>query len=110
MKYLDKVRVITDKYEEKGVTKGMIGTILLPEIRNNTFCVFFENEDTFADNDGLAIYVEDLEVIEISDISTEDLLEILPNKNPDWWCIVDSGYIKNLKGKKKNKIPYVYKS
>lgn len=37
MKWLDEVRVITDKYEEYGVKKGDVGTIILSEIRELAF-------------------------------------------------------------------------
>ena len=47
MKYEDNVRVIKDKekYKNLGITKGMVGYISLPEIRNNTFFVCFIDEN-----------------------------------------------------------------
>ena len=43
-------------------------------------------------------------------LNDEDILEDLPAHNPDWWCRVEDGYILNLKGERKNKIPYDYNS
>jgi len=37
-------------------------------------------------------------------------LEDLPGNDPNWWCKVEDGYITNLKGERKNKIPYDYNS
>lgn len=42
--------------------------------------------------------------------SDEDILEDLPGHDPAWWCKVEDGYILNLKGERKNKIPYDYDS
>ena len=38
MKYLDRVRVLTDDYEQYGIHKGDEGHILAAEIRRGTFC------------------------------------------------------------------------
>lgn len=126
MKYLDKVRVLVDKksYETEGVHKGMIGTIADAEIRNNCFHVGFidpkfynqsfewtdESMITIKDDIFCPIQIEDLELIEDSHCSNECLLNALPQNNPCWWCKVEDGYILNLKGERKNKIPYNFKS
>ena len=34
----------------------------------------------------------------------------LPANKPAWWCTVHDVYIWNLKGERKNKIPYDYNS
>ena len=41
-------------------------------------------------------------------ITDKDILNSLPANNPAWWCKVENGYILNLLGQKKNKIPYDY--
>lgn len=109
MKWLDEVRVISDKYESEGVKKGDIGTIILSEIRYNTYEVVFSDKEG-KDYAQTEIHIEDLEVVRSSDINDEDILEDLPAQNPGWWCKVEDGYILNLKGEKKNKIPYDYNS
>lgn len=109
MKWLDEVKVITDKYEKQGVKKGAVGTIIFAWIRDNQFEVVFSNADgkDYAD---IMIYLWDLELIKSSDVTDEDILEDLPLHDPNWWCKVESGFILNLNGEKKNKIPYDYKS
>ncbi len=113
MKLLDKVRVIVDKkeYTDKGIMKGATGTILLAEIRNNSFLVVFDKL-LDEDNDEVwgTIYVGDLEVVQESKIADDIILKDLPSPDPHWWCKVEDGYIKNLLGEKKNKIPYDYES
>ena len=110
MKYLDRVRVITDKYEKDGIKKGDEGHILSAEIRYNSFDFYREDPITFADNISAAIFVGDLELVNSSNITDEDILEALANHDPNWWCKVEDGFIKNLKGDKKNIIPYDYNS
>ena len=128
MKYEDNVRVIKDKekYKNLGITKGMVGYISLPEIRNNTFFFFFidenfklhENEpewfqkhyDEIKDDKLCEIKIQDLELINDNGLTDEEILESLPKHNPKWWCKVEDGYIMNLLGEKKNKIPYDYDS
>ena len=44
MKWLDEVRVITDKYEEYGVKKGDVGTIIFAWIRDYKYEVVFSDE------------------------------------------------------------------
>lgn len=109
MKWLDEVEVLTDKYEKQGVKKGARGTIIMSEIRYKQF------EVEFADHTGLdyaiiEVFVGDMKVVRSSDITDEDILEDLPLHNPNWWCKVEDGYILNLKGERKNKIPYNYDS
>lgn len=110
MKWLDEVRVIVSKkkYKDKGVKCGQIGTILMPEIRDNAFYVNFCDENG-KDVTSFPIKVFDLETIKSSNITDEDILEELPKKDPKWWCEVENGFIINLKGEKKNKIPFDYK-
>ena len=109
MQWLDEVRVTTDKYENEGVKKGDIGVIILSEIRANTY------EVVFSDKDGryyaqIEIFVGDLEFVRTTNVTDEDILEDLPGHDPNWWCKVEDGYILNLKGERKNKIPYDYDS
>ncbi len=109
MKYLDSIEVTTDKYAHLGIKKGTKGAIVMPEIRNNTFeCELFEVDEEIYPI--LSVNVSDLEVIQPSDITDKDILEDLPNQDPHWWCKVEDGYIVNLLGERKNKIPYDYDS
>ncbi|MBQ9103524.1 MAG: hypothetical protein IJY57_00325 [Clostridia bacterium] len=110
MKYLDKVKIISNKYEKDGIFKGDVGHILSAEIRFNTFDFYRENPQTKEDDLCAAVFVGDLELIESSNITDSELLEALSGHNPNWWCKVENGYILNLKGEKKNKIPYDYNS
>ena len=109
MKWLDEVKVVTDKYEGEGVKKGAIGTIIMSEIRSNRYEVVFSDKEG-RDYAEIEIFVGDLEVVKSSDVGDEDILKDLPGHNPAWWCKVENGYILNLKGEKKNKIPYEYNS
>lgn len=108
MKWLDEVKVITDKYESQGVKKGAIGTIIFAWLRNDKFEVVFSNKDG-KDYAEILIHVQDLEVVKSSNMTDEDILEDLPLHDPHWWCKVENGYILNLKGEKKNAKPYEYK-
>ncbi|MBQ7798032.1 MAG: hypothetical protein IJ371_02810 [Clostridia bacterium] len=126
MKIYDKVKVINlkDAYKEKGITEEMIGTIISPEIRNNKFYVVFidpkytdanftftdENQEELMDDIFCDIHIKDLELVEIGFATDEMILEELPKNNPNWWCKVEEGFILNLLGEKKNKIPYDYNS
>lgn len=124
MKLLDDVRVLNNDYEKKGITKGMIGTIIDADIRWNSFYVIFqdqrvfdkkfmENEDNiFKLNDDicLGIKIKDLEVVNSSNLDDNAIYENLPKNHKDWWCKVEDGYIINLKGERKNKVPYDYDS
>ncbi len=126
MKLYDKVKVINDcdYYNKQGIFKGRTGRINFAEIRNNCFHVVFiderfedknfewtdENMPTMKDDIFLEMKIEDLEVVEESNATDEDILNDIPNNNPEWWCKVENGFIMNLLGEKKNKIPYDYKS
>lgn len=109
MKWLDEVKVLTDKYRSEGVKKGAVGTIILSEIRSDKYEVVFSDKDG-RDYAEIEIFVGDLEVIKSSLVSDKDILEDLPGHDPAWWCKVEDGYILNLKGERKNKIPYDYNS
>ena len=109
MKWLDEVRVITDKYENQGVKKGAVGTIIFSWIRDYQYEIVFSYPDG-RDYAEIEIKVFDLELVRSSRITDEDILEDLPLHDPNWWCKVEDGFILNLKGEKKNKIPYDYKS
>ena len=110
MKYLDRVRVTSDKYEKEGVKKGAVGTIIFSWLRNNKYEVVF-SEKSGKDYAQILIHVADLELAkENIYVTDEDILEDLPLHDPNWWCKVEDGYILNLKGERKNKIPYDYES
>lgn len=126
MKLFDKVQVIVDKekYQKYYVCKNMIGRIWSAEIRDNCFLVQFidqrfwdknftwteDNMTSMKDDIYIPIKISDLEIIEEENTSDETLLKDLPLNNPKWWCKVEGGYILNLLGEKKNKIPYDYNS
>ena len=112
MKYLDKVKLTVDRdrYKKDNVFKGEIGIIWLPEIRENEFYVAFETGNQKDRYKYSCIKIEDLELVEYSGCSNEDILDGIPKNNPKWWCKVEGGYILNLLGEKKNKIPYDYNS
>lgn len=116
MKLFDTVRLISDKkkYEIDGVKNGEIGTIIDETIdflgsKVGYFEVVFfpeaPNKDVY-----VSVDVCDLELVEESAITDEDLLECMPQHDPSRWCKVVDGYIMNLKGEKLNKIPYQYDS
>ena len=70
-----------------------------------------DHYDELEDDIMLPIKIEDLELVRKNpDISDESILDSLPANNPAWWCKVEDGYILNLLGNKKNKIPYDYDS
>ncbi len=124
MKLFDKVKVIKDDkyYNNNGVFKGRIGRINSAEIRGNCYEVVFidnrfydkdykwtdENWDTIEDDIFLEMKISDIEVVEESNVTDEEILESIPLKNKEWWCKVENGFIMNLLGEKKNKIPYDY--
>lgn len=112
MKYMDKVKVISEKelYQKNNISVGEIGTIINAEIRENDFYVIFDNKDEFDWYKYCEINVEDLELVEDNKYTDEQILQDLPKQNPKWWCKVEDGYILNLLGEKKNKIPYDYNS
>ena len=126
MKFLDKVEVINDKkeYIDNEVHKGMIGTIIDAEIRDNCFNVIFidervkdktfmsieENFLSLKDDIIYPIKVKDLKLVEDNNCTDDTILDSIPLHKKDWWCKVEDGFILNLKGDKKNKIPYDYDS
>ncbi len=127
MKEYDEVKVINDNeyYNSQGVYAGMVGTIILPEIRDNTFYVCFidpkfadptfdfsseENIRSLKNDIFLDIKISDLELVKDGKCPDKDILDELPKNNPKWWCKVEDGYIMNLLGEKKNKIPFDYDS
>ena len=112
MKVLDRVIVLRDKkeYNDFGVYKGMEGTIIEAEIRDRCFYVNFIDPNMIEDDIGILIDIEDLELVKDGGASDAEILDCLPKNNPSWWCKVEDGYILNLKGERKNKIPYDYNS
>ncbi|MDE6210903.1 MAG: hypothetical protein K2G42_02895, partial [Clostridia bacterium] len=106
--------------EKYGVYKGMVGTIIEAHIEFRSFQVAFidpnqvvdENDDFLGLRDEIVeyIHVKDMEVVEESDCSDEFIFNDLPNKDIRWFCKVEDGYIKNLRGEKLNKIAYDYDS
>ena len=112
MKIYDKVKVvkIKDSYKEENIKLGDIGTIYIAEIRDNDFYVRFETGDDVNLYKYCNIKIEDLELVKEGFATDEIILEELPKNNPRWWCKVENGYIMNLLGEKKNKIPYDYNS
>ena len=127
MKEYDEVKVINDNdyYNSQGVFAGMVGRIIQPEIRDNSFLVCFidpkfsdptfdfsseENIKSLKNDILLDIKISDLELVKEGMCSDKDILDELPKNNPKWWCKVENGYIMNLLGEKKNKAPYDYDS
>ncbi len=128
MKIYDEVILLIDRkeYNDNGIFKGMIGTVWSGEIRDESFLVLFidenfklhkddvewfeENAFNLKDDITIPIKIEDLEVVKEGNATDEMILEDIPKQNPKWWCKVENGYIMNLLGEKKNKIPYDYKS
>ncbi len=126
MKLLDDVKVITDRdeYKKENVFAGMIGSIIDAEIRFGEFFVCFQDQRIF-DKEFMSIKdnifklindicipvkIEDLELVQDGGCTDEMIKNSLPKKHPDWYCKVENGFIINLEGKKKNKIPYDYSS
>ena len=107
MKYLDSVKIITDKYKDKGILFGCKGVIISAPIRNNSFEVEVLN---VKEVETFVFGIEELEVEKESNVTDDDILEDLPQNDPRWWCKVEDGYILNLLGEKKNKEPYEYNS
>ena len=108
MKYLDRVRILTDDYEEYGIRKGDEGHIMNPEIRYGTFLFFRENPETLEDDADADVRIQDMEVVESSNATDEDILDALPLHNPAWGCKVENGYILDLNGKRQNQYAYNY--
>jgi len=108
MKYLDDVRITSDKYEKYDLKKEDIVTILDSEIREKAFYVVLTiNGCDVAEG---SVKIKDLELVKSSDIDDDVILRDLPGKNPEWWCKVVDGYIVNLKGDRLNKVAYDYDS
>lgn len=97
-------------YTDNNINLGEIGTICLAEIRDNSFYVQFDTNDEENWYKYCEIKIEDLELIEDSNTTDDEILEELPKNDPRWWCKVEDGYIMNLLGEKKNKIQYDYNS
>lgn len=130
MKGYDKVRIIRDNedYAKDGVYAGDVGYIIECYIRDdNKFDVeiiddaFFEKykDDPNGFEEHMlemknciltAIKIEDLEFVKEGFMDDKKILSALPDKDPKCWCKVEDGYILNLLGEKKNKIPYDYNS
>ena len=108
MKYLDEIEIINNNYQKIGINKGARGVILSAEIRYNTFdCEIFN----FRPGDECEpINVADMIVTRESTLTDTEIQEALPKQDPRWWCKVENGFIMNLLGEKKNKIPYDYNS
>ncbi len=113
MKYGDMVKVLVEKeeYAKHHVHKGMIGMLTDPEIRDNEYMVIFSDKySPYEEDIYIPIFVGDIETTEKGSYTDEQILQDLPKNNPKWWCKVENGYILNLLGEKKNKIPYDYNS
>ena len=112
MKFLDEVKLINinKNYEENNLKKEMIGTIIEAAIRDNYFLVAFPSNNIFEEDIIVPIKIDDLEIVKTQSCSDDIILDDLPKNNPKWWCKVENGYILNLLGEKKNKIPYDYNS
>ncbi len=112
MKYFDKVKFIGDEknYLKYDVKTNEIGRIIQPEIRDSSFLVVFIDPNFIEDDRFAVIKIEDLELIEESKITDEQILLDIPKQDPHWWCKAENGYILNLLGEKKNKIPFDYNS
>lgn len=108
MKYLDRVRILTDDYEKYGIHKGDEGHIMNAEIRYGTFFVCRENPETLEDDADAEVKIQDMEVVKSSNMTDENILNALPLHNPEWGCKVEDGYILNLKGERLNKYAYNY--
>ena len=126
MKLFDEVKVLknTKFYNDNEIYEGMIGRVWSGEIRDNSFLVIFidekfkdknfiwtdENMFDVKDDIIIPIKINDLELVKDGNATNENILEDIPKNNPKWWCKVEDGYIMNLLGEKKNKIPYDYNS
>ena len=110
MKLYDKIKVLSNKYEMQNIKKGEIGTIYDPLILHNKFTCIFDNHSKSDWYKFCDISIDDMELIEEGFGTEKMILEELPSPNKNLWCIVEDGFIKNLKGEKKNKIPYDYDS
>ena len=112
MKVYDVVKVlkINEDCKQEGITEGTLGRIIQGEIRDNCFYVLFRDPKDPDDYVFAPISIEDLELVEEGPATDDWILQELPKNDPRWWCKVENGYILNLKGERKNKIPYDYNS
>jgi len=112
MKFLDIVKVVyvNEDYKNYGVKEGDVGTIIEAAIRDDYFLVVFPGSNIFDDDIIAPIRINDLEFVKSGNASDELILNDLPKNDPRWWCKVEDGYILNLLGERKNKIPYDYNS
>ena len=112
MKIYDKIILTKDKkkYSCKNIYKDDIGTIINAEIRDESFNVAFHDKKEADDYIFCAIDIEDMKLYQSGLATDKQILEELPKNDPRWWCKVEDGYIMNLLGEKKNKIPYKYNS
>lgn len=112
MKLYDMVKFVGNEknYLKYNIKTNEIGRIIQPEIRDNCFLVVFIDPNFIEDDRLAVIKIKDLELVEESDMTDEQILADLPKNDPHWWCKVENGYIVNLLGDKKNKIPFDYNS
>lgn len=110
MQFLDIVRIKSGDYSRYGYKIGDKGVLLNAEIRWNEWLFYKTLPNGLEECDGLPVFVGDLELVQSANMSDEAILGDLPAHNPAWWCKVHDGYIWNLKGERKNKIPYDYNS
>lgn len=124
MKLLDDVRVINDNYQDQGIRKGMVGTIIEAEIRWDSFFVNFQDQRVYdkdfmskeenifqlKDDICIGIKIKDLGLVKDNHCDDETIRDSLPEKHKHQWCKVENGYIVNLSGKRKNRIAYNYNS
>lgn len=126
MKLLDNVKLIKDRddYKKQNIFAGMIGTIIDADIRWGEFYVCFQDQRVYdkefmskkenifklSEDICCGVKIEDLQLVKDNHYTDNKIKESLPENHKDWWCKVEDGYILNLNGKKKNKIPYDYNS
>ena len=106
MKLYDRVKFVGNEknYLKYNIKTNEIGRIIQPEIRGNCFYVVFIDPNFIEDDRYAEIKIKDLELVEESDITDQQILADLPKNDPHWWCKVENGYIMNLLGEQKNKI------
>ena len=110
MQFLDTVRIKSGDYSRYGYKIGDKGVLLNAEIRWNEWLFYKTLPNGFEEGEGYPVFVGDLELVQSANMSDEAILGDLPANNPAWWCKVHDGYIWNLKGERKNKVPYDYNS
>ncbi|MCL2621608.1 MAG: hypothetical protein FWD32_01080, partial [Firmicutes bacterium] len=100
MKYLDTVKITTDRYKDLGYGKGYVCTIIEPNImRTGEFLVAFPDPIDFGD-EILGVPVGELEFVKCNGITDKEILNSLPYMTTSVWCKVEDGFILNLKGEK----------